>query len=84
MDMVAFALLLFGIIVGALSVALFSVWGAPVVLLIVLGVVAYLTLGRKGDKSLGTIERSKRHEPTGRPRAASGSADTANRRQGQL
>jgi hypothetical protein len=82
--MVIFALILAGLVLGVLSVALFSIWGLPIALLIVIGLAVALATAKKNDRSLGTIERTKRPEPTGRPRPASGSAETANHRQGQV
>lgn len=82
--MVIFALILAGLVLSAVSVALFSVWGLPVVLLSVLAVAGYLAVARKDGTSVGTMERAKAPEPTGMPRAAAGGAETANERQGQV
>ena len=82
--MVIFALILAGLVLSAVSVALFSIWGLPVVLLSVLAVAGYLAAARKEGSDVGTMERAKVKEPTGMPRSASGGTETANERQGQI
>ena len=70
-------------IIGVISLLIFSVWGIPVVVLSILIGAAYLLFARRGSgPSVGAFERGKRIEPTGRPRKASGGADTANERVG--
>lgn len=82
--MVIFALILGGLVLSAVSVALFSIWGLPVVMLTVLAIAGYLAVARKEGTSVATIERAKVKEPTGMPRPAAGAAQTANERQGQV
>ncbi len=82
--MVLFALILAGLVLSAVSVALFSIWGLPVVLLTVLVIAGYFAAARKEGSSVATIERAKVKEPSGMPRSASGGAQTANERQGQV
>jgi len=82
--MVAFALILAALVLIVLAVSVFSVWGIPVAVVIVIGLAVSLVSARKRGSSLGTVERTKKPEPTGRPRPASGSAETANHRQGQV
>ena len=71
------------VILGIVAVVLFGVWGFPVVLLAILVGVGYLIAARRSDSSIGTIERGRKIEPTGKPRKASG-GDTANERVGQV
>ncbi len=82
--MLVFALILAGLVLSAVSVAFFSIWGLPVVLLTVLAIAGYLAAARKEGSSVATIERAKVKEPTGMPRSASGGSQTANERQGQV
>ena len=82
--MVIFALLLAGLVLSAVSVALFSIWGLPVVLLTVLAIAGYLAAARKDGSSVATIQRAKVKEPSGMSRASSGGTETANERQGQV
>jgi hypothetical protein len=72
------------IVIGVGSVLIFGIWGAPVFLLAILLGGGYLLLARRGDASVGTIERGRKTEPTGKPRKASGGADTANERVGRV
>ena len=72
------------LLLTAASFAFFGVWGFPVLVLSALGFAAYLATARKENPALGTIEKNKGPEPTGRPRMATGSAETANERQGQV
>jgi len=81
--MPAFGLILALGVISVASVLIFSIWGLPVVAVAVLAAVVFLLVGRKGDSSIGTIERGRKVEPTGRPRKASGGAETANDRVGQ-
>ncbi len=76
--------LLAGLLISAASFAFFGVWGFPVLILSVLGFAAYMATAKKENAALGTIEKTKGPEPTGRPRMATGSAETANERQGQV
>ncbi|CAA9470759.1 MAG: hypothetical protein AVDCRST_MAG30-89 [uncultured Solirubrobacteraceae bacterium] len=82
--MVIFALIIAGLVLSALSVAFFSVWGLPVVLLSVLVIAGYLAVARKEGAPVVSMERAKPKEPTGMPRSAGGGAETANQRQGQV
>ena len=75
-----FALLVGGVL-SVFALLVFSVWGLPVVVVVVVGLLAYLVAGRRRDASVGTIERGRRPEPTGRPRKASG-GETTNERVG--
>ena len=76
--------LLAALLIGGISLAAFGVYGVPVLVLSLLGFAVYLALAKKESSSLGTIEKNKGPEPTGRPRMATGSAETANERQGQV
>ena len=71
------------VVVGALALALFSIWGLPVVVAAVIVLGLYLAIGRRGDGSVGTIEKQRQPEPTGQPRKASAGTETANERVGQ-
>ena len=78
----------FGVLVivalTAVAIVLFGIWGAPFTLIIGGLFLAYLLSARKeGGEPAVTIERGRRTEPTGVPRHASGSAQTANERVGQ-
>jgi hypothetical protein len=75
-------LIVLAVVLSVGALLLFSIWGLPVVLLTILVIGGYLLIARRGDSSVGTIERAK-HEPTGVPRKARGDADTANERVGQ-
>jgi hypothetical protein len=77
-----FFALLVGAVLSVVALLIFSVWGLPVVAVVVLALVAYLIAGRRGDGSVGTIERGRRPEPTGRPRKATGGAQPTNERVG--
>jgi len=77
-----FFALLVGAVLSVFALLVFSVWGLPVVAIVVLALVAYLLAARKRDAGVGTIERGKPVEPTGRPRTASGGATTTNERVG--
>jgi hypothetical protein len=78
----------FGVIVlaviGAASIALFGVWGFPFTFILAAFFVAYLLSARKGDTSAARVETGGTQEPTGMPRKASGGAQTANERVGQV
>jgi hypothetical protein len=70
--------------ISVVSLLLFSIWGLPVVALCVILGALYLAAARRRDASIGKIERGRRREPTGRPRAAHGTdGETANERVGQ-
>ena len=75
--------LLAALLIRAASFAFFGIWGVPVLVLSVLGFAIYLAAAKKENAALGTIEKNRGPEPTGRPRMATGSAETANERQGQ-
>ena len=72
-----------GLILGIAAMGSFGFWGLPVVVLIVIAIAAYFARSRKEGEPLGTMERKKKVEPSGRPRAATGGGDTANERVGQ-
>lgn len=76
--------LLAALLIGGISLVAFGVWGVPVLVLSLIGFAVYLALAKKESASLGTIEKNKGPEPTGRPRMAHGGAETANERQGQV
>ncbi len=82
--MVPVALTIFGLVVGALLLLLYAPVGIPIIVIALIGLVVALTRSRKGGEPLGTVERSKRGEPTGRPRPATTGPETANHRQGQV
>jgi hypothetical protein len=68
--------------VGALFVVAW--WGIPILAAAGLLMLIQVAAARKRKGSLvGTVERSRRPEPTGAPRKASGGAETANERVGQ-
>ncbi len=57
----------------------------PVMLVLsLLGFAVYLASAKKENAALGSMTKNKGPEPTGRPRMASGTAETANERQGQV
>jgi hypothetical protein len=71
-------------VVAALVVsAVLTLWGIPAVVLGLIAGVAYLARARREDPRIGTVERKATPEPSGTPRAASGGAETTNRRVGQ-
>ncbi len=72
------------LLLTAASFAFFGVWGFPVLVLSLLGFAAYMATAKKESASLGTFDKTKGPEPTGRPRMAHGGAETANERQGQV
>ncbi len=72
------------LLLTAVSFAFFGVYGIPVLVLSLLGFAVYLATAKKENAALGTIEKNRGPEPTGRPRMATGSAETANERQGQV
>lgn len=77
--------LLLVLLLGGVSLVAFGIYGIPVLVLGLLGFGVYMLAARREEGSqLGTTERTKGPEPTGRPRMASGSAETANERQGQV
>lgn len=82
--MLPFALTLFGLVVGVLLLLVYAPVGLPIIVLALIGLVVALSRSRKGGEPLGTVERSKHGEPTGRPRPAPSGPETANQRQGQL
>ncbi|HEX8104676.1 MAG TPA: hypothetical protein VF533_18810 [Solirubrobacteraceae bacterium] len=61
----------------------FAIWGVPVLVLSLIGFAVYLAFAKK-EEGIGTMEKTRGPEPTGRPRMATGSAETANERQGQV
>jgi hypothetical protein len=74
-----------GAVFAAIVIILFLVaswWGGIIALVVLGGLMLYIAVARRQDPSVGTIERGRRREPTGRVRSATG-AETANRRQGQ-
>jgi hypothetical protein len=75
-----------GVVFGAIVIVVFLVatWWGGIIALVVLGaLLLYMAIARREDRSVGTIERGRRREPTGRVRAGGSGAETANQRQGQ-
>ena len=72
-----------GIVIVAVSFAAFGVFGFPVLGVLLIAAVVYFVAAGK-DSGVGTVERSKRPEPTGMPRPSGAAGDTANERQGQV
>ena len=71
------------VVLGVIAVLLLGVWGFPFTLIIAALAFGYVFAARKRDPSVGRIESGRTPEPTGRPRASTGGAETANQRQGQ-
>jgi hypothetical protein len=75
-----------GALFAAIVVVAFLVtaWWGGIIALVVLGaLMLYIFAARRENPSVGTIERGRRREPTGRVRTGSAGAETANERQGQ-
>jgi hypothetical protein len=67
-----------------LIVFLVATWWGGIIALIVLGaLMLYIAVARRENPSVGTIERGRRREPSGRVRSGGAGAETANQRQGQ-
>jgi hypothetical protein len=74
------------VVLGIVIVAVCAIFLTPVV-----GIIAFLVLafgfvglfGLAGGRASAGRLRTRPPEPTGRPRASSGGAETANQRQGQ-
>ena len=79
--MPVFFAILVGAVLSVIALLVFSIWGLPVVAIVLVGLLAYVVAGRRRDGGVGTIERGRRPEPTGRPRKASG-PETTNERVG--
>jgi hypothetical protein len=60
-----------------------SYWGGAIGLVVGILALLYFASARKSDKSVGTIERGRRTEPTGQVRSGSSGVTTSNQRQGQ-
>ena len=58
-------------------------WGGPILVLLGIGLLLYLSAARKQDRTVGTVETGRRREPTGTVRSGSADVETANQRQGQ-
>ena len=71
------------IILAVIAFFILSYWGAAIVLVLGIAFAVYTAVARKQDRSVATIERGARREPTGVPRSGSGDAETANQRVGQ-
>jgi hypothetical protein len=76
---------LIAFVLFALGVVLLfvTVWGGIVAIAVGFAAAVYVVLSRRHGAPIGTVDRTRRVEPTGRPRAAHGGAETANRRTGQ-
>ena len=75
-----------GAVFAAIVIMLFLVatwWGGIIALAILGALFLYLMAARRQDPSVGSIERGRRREPTGTPRANRSGIETANRREGQ-
>lgn len=82
--MLPFALSIFGVVVGLVLLVLYFPVGIPVILISVIALLVVALRSRRSGEPLGTMERTKKGEPTGRPRPASSGPETANERQGQI
>jgi uncharacterized protein (DUF58 family) len=78
-----YALGLIVLILAVLAGILLTWWGGLIVLIAGILFLLYLASARKRDPSVGTIERGRRHEPTGQVRSGSAGVTTSNQRQGQ-
>ena len=75
-----------GAIVLAIVVVLFLVtswWGGIIALVLGALFLVYAAGARRNDRSVATIERGRRTEPTGNVRTGSAGVETSNQRQGQ-
>jgi heme O synthase-like polyprenyltransferase len=75
-----------GAIVLAIVVVLFLVtswWGGIIALVLGALFLVYAAGARRNDRSVATIERGRRTEPTGKVRTGSAGVETSNQRQGQ-
>ncbi len=82
--MPAFFGVLATVVLGAIAIVVFGVWGFPFTLVIAAVAIAYVVSARKRNGSVATVERGRTQEPTGMPRKAPGGAETANERIGQV
>ena len=82
--MMPFALSIFGLVVGIVLLVVYFPIGIPVFLIALVALLVVAVRSRRGGETLGTMERTRGREPTGRPRPATSGPDTANERQGQL
>jgi hypothetical protein len=60
-----------------------SFWGGAIALVLGILFLLYVASARRNDRSVGTIERGRRQEPTGQVRSGSAGVETSNQRQGQ-
>jgi heme O synthase-like polyprenyltransferase len=75
-----------GAVFVAIIVVLFlltSWWGGAIALVAGLLFLVYAAAARRNDRSVATIERGRRTEPTGQVRSGSAGVETSNQRQGQ-
>ena len=75
-----------GAVFAAIIVVLFLVtswWGGVIALVLGIGFLVYTAGARRNDRSVATIERGRRTEPTGEVRSGSSGVTTSNQRQGQ-
>jgi cytochrome c-type biogenesis protein CcmH/NrfF len=77
----AYALVI-GLIVSVAAFLVLSLWGIPVVIVVALALIVLAVTARKRNPDLGTVERGRRVEPTGRTRMGSGGAQPTNDRVG--
>jgi hypothetical protein len=69
---------------GVVALLIFAWWGIPILIVAGVLIAVHVISSRNSEgPRAGTIERGRRHEPTGTPRKASGGAETANERVGQ-
>jgi len=71
------------VVLAAIAFLILSYWGAAIVLVLGIAFAIYAAVARGQDRSVATIERGARREPTGVPRSGSADAETANERVGQ-
>jgi heme O synthase-like polyprenyltransferase len=75
-----------GAVLVAIIVVLFLVtswWGGVIGLVAGVAFLVYAAAARRNDRSVATIERGRRQEPTGNVRTGSAGVETSNQRQGQ-
>ena len=71
------------LLVVVIAAIVASYWGGLIALVLGVAFILYAARARQGDRSVGTIERGRRQEPTGTVRSGSAGVETANQRQGQ-
>jgi len=82
--MLPYALTLAGVVSGLILLVLYFPIGIPVLLISLTALVVVAVRSRRSGEPLGTMERTRHREPTGRPRPAPSGPETANERQGQV